>query len=60
MKYLIIPGAPLLVVALGYHDSESKVFAGVAIIAVASLVGGSGFIIFYGLLRVLRFITNIF
>lgn len=47
MKYLIIPGLPLLVVALTLHDADGLPATIASAVAVGLLTGGAAFVLFY-------------
>lgn len=58
MKYLLIPGFPLLVIAMAYHDSSSMPFFAVFLIATSLLLAGVSGIIIYLVFRIYHFLSN--
>ena len=54
MKFLVIPGAPLLVVALTLHDADSPAAIAAYLVALGILIFGSVFAILYALYRVIH------
>ena len=58
MRYLIIPGAPLLVIALALRDAESIPSQVASLVALALLLGGCAFVVFYALHRFIRKFTH--
>ena len=51
MKYLIIPGMPLLLLVTSLHDANSPLTIALLLAATAALVFGAGFVICYALAR---------
>lgn len=58
MKYLLIPGFPLLVVALAYHDTSSTPFFAVFLVATSLLLAGASGVIIYLARRIYQYLSN--